>query len=335
MRIKSLNGVPLLAFALLTLGGGVVVGGGISSRAADAGLSYTAIDSESGKLPAPKKHYRFAYVSKTLINEFWQAVKVGADQAAAKNGVTVDTQAAKDESSLSEQLNIAQTMLSGGYDALLVSPESDSNLGPAIEQARAKGLPVIDIDDARAASVSTYIGTDQVAIGMKAAQYILGKLPQGGEVAQIEGQAGSPNARARIKGFKQGVEQSGKLKLVASQPGNWDRLTALDPAGNIMRSHPDLKAFYANNGTMALGVVEAVRNAGKTGKVIVVGTDGIGAAKKSIADGARDATVAEFPVQEGELGVEMAIRQLEGQKLPAWIISQQDVITKDNVSKFQ
>ena len=101
MRIKSLNGVPLLAFALLTLGGGVVVGGGISSRAADAGLSYTAIDSESGKLPAPKKHYRFAYVSKTLINEFWQAVKVGADQAAAKNGVTVDTQAAKDESSLS------------------------------------------------------------------------------------------------------------------------------------------------------------------------------------------------------------------------------------------
>ena len=47
----------------------------------------------------------------------------------------------------------------------------------------------------------------------------------------------------------QGVEQSGKLKLVASQPGNWDRLTALDAAGNIMRAHPDLKAFYANNDT--------------------------------------------------------------------------------------
>ena len=57
--------------------------------------------------------------------------------------------------------------------------------------------------------------------------------------------------------------------------------------------------------------------------------------KKSIADGQLDATVAEFPVQEGQLGVEMAIRQLEGQKLPAWIVSQQDVITKENVSKFQ
>jgi ribose transport system substrate-binding protein len=334
MRITSRNEVPVLAFALLLCGGSVVALSGVPTRAADAGLSYTNIDTELGKLPAPKKHYKFAYVSKTLINEFWQAVKVGADAAAAKDGVTVDTQAAKDESSLTEQLNIAQTMLSGGYDALLISPQSDSNLGPAIEQAKAKGIPVIDIDDARATGVSTYIGTDQVAIGMKAAQYIVSKLPQGGEVAQIEGQAGSPNARARIKGFKQGVDQSGKLKLVASQPGNWDRLTALDAAATIIRAHPDVKAFYANNDTMALGVVEAVRNANMTGKIIVVGTDGIGAAKKSIADGQLDATVAEFPVQEGQLGVEMAIRQLEGQKLPAWIISQQAVITKDNVSKF-
>jgi ribose transport system substrate-binding protein len=335
MRIKWSNGVLVLIVAFVLCGAGIVTFGGTSSRAADAGLAYNAIDAELGKLPAPKKHYRFAYVSKTLINEFWQAVKVGADSAAAKEGVTVDTQAAKDESSLTEQLNIAQTMLSGSYDALLISPQSDSNLGPAIEQARAKGIPVIDIDDARAAGVSTYIGTDQVSIGMKAAQYILSRLPQGGEVAQIEGQAGSPNARARIKGFKQGVDQSGKLKLVASQPGNWDRLTALDAAATILRAHPDVKAFYANNDTMALGVVEAVRNAGMTGKIIVVGTDGIGAAKTSIAAGQLDATVAEFPVQEGQLGVEMAIRQLEGQKLPAWVISQQDVITKDNVSKFQ
>ncbi len=335
MRNNSLNRVSIFAAALVVCSAGAMVFSNQSISAADAGLSYTAIDTQLGTLPAAKKHYRFAYVSKTLINEFWQAVKVGADQAAAKDGVTVDTQAAKDESSLTEQLNIAQTMLSGTYDAILVSPQSDSNLGPAIAQARAKGIPVIDIDDARAPGVSTYIGTDQVAIGMKAAQYIFSKLPQGGEVAQIEGQAGSPNARLRIKGFKAGVEQSGKLTLVASQPGNWDRLTALDAAATIMRAHPNLKAFYANNDTMALGVVEAVRNAGMTGKIIVVGTDGIGAAKQSIADGKLDATVAEFPGQEGQLGVEMAIRQLEGQKLPAWIVSQQAVITKDNVSKFQ
>jgi ribose transport system substrate-binding protein len=173
MRIKWSNGVLVFALALVLCGGSIITFGGTSSRAADAGVAYNAIDTQLGKLPAPKKHYRFAYVSKTLINEFWQAVKVGADSAAAKDGVTVDTQAAKDESSLTEQLNIAQTMLSGAYDALLISPQSDSNLEPAIQQARAKGIPVIDIDDARATGVSTYIGTDQVSIGMKAAQYIV------------------------------------------------------------------------------------------------------------------------------------------------------------------
>lgn len=335
MQRTFLRTAAFIAVALVTATSTVAFVASSTTAAGGDSLAYTAIDSSLGKLPTPKKHYRFAYVSKTLINEFWQAVKSGADAAAAKDGVTVDTQAAKDESSLSEQLNIAQTMLGGNYDALLVSPESESNLGPAIAQARAKGMPVIDIDDARATGVSTYIGTDQMQIGMKAAQYIRGRLPDGGEVAQIEGQAGSPNARARIKGFTTGIAADSKFKLVASQPGNWDRLTALDAAANIMRAHPNVKAFYANNDTMALGVVEAVRNAGKAGKVIVIGTDGINAAKSAIADGSLDATVAEFPLEEGQLGVEMAIRALGGQKFPAWIVSQQAVITKQNVSKFK
>jgi len=335
MRRTLLRTAGSFAVALVTATSTVALVTSSTTAASGDNLAYTAIDSSLGKLPTPKKHYRFAYVSKTLINEFWQAVKNGADAAAAKDGITVDTQAAKDESSLSEQLNIAQTMLGGDYDALLVSPESESNLGPAIAQARAKGMPVIDIDDARATGVSTYIGTDQMQIGMKAAQYIASRLPSGGEVAQIEGQAGSPNARARIKGFTTGIATDSKLKLVASQPGNWDRLTALDAAANIMRAHPDVKAFYANNDTMALGVVEAVRNAGKAGHVIVVGTDGINAAKSAIADGSLDATVAEFPLEEGQLGVEMAIRALGGQKLPSWIVSQQAVITKQNVSNFK
>jgi ribose transport system substrate-binding protein len=335
MRPTFVHAAGSIALALVTATSTVALVASSTTAAGVDSLAYTAIDSSLGSLPTPKKHYRIAYVSKTLINEFWQAVKSGADAAAAKDGVTVDTQAAKDESSLSEQLNIAQTMLGGDYDALLVSPESESNLGPAIAQARAKGMPVIDIDDARAVGVSTYIGTDQTQIGMKAAQYIASRLPSGGEVAQIEGQAGSPNARARIKGFTTGIAADSKLKLVASQPGNWDRLTALDAAANIMRAHPDVKAFYANNDTMALGVVEAVRDAGKAGQVIVVGTDGINAAKSAIAAGSLDATVAEFPLEEGQLGVEMAIRALSGQKFPAWIVSQQAVITKQNVSTFK
>ena len=102
---------------------------------------------------------------------------------------------------------------------------------------------------------------------------------------------------------------------------------------NILRQHPDLVGIYANNDGMALGVVEAVKKAGKLKEVAIVGTDGIREAKRSIANGEMRATVAEFPYDEGKLGVEVALRILAGQPI-LWVVSPQAVITADNVKDF-
>ncbi|MDA8247754.1 MAG: substrate-binding domain-containing protein [Rhodospirillales bacterium] len=297
-------------------------------------IESTDLAAKLGAMPAPKKALHFAYVTKTLINEFWQDVASGIKAEAGKYNIKVDVQAGKDESSLVEQLNLAQTMLSRKPDALLLSPQSDSNLAPVIQAARKQNIPTIIIDDARTPGASSYIGTDQVAIGAKAAEFLHQIYPNGGKVAQIEGQAGSPNARKRIQGFEGTLKKYPNLKLVASQPGNWDRLTAMNASTNILRQHPDLVGIYANNDGMALGVVEAVRNAHKLQQVAVVGTDGIRQAKKSIADGEERATVAEFPYEEGILGVKVALRLLGCQPVPPWVVSPQAVITKQNVGKF-
>ena len=253
---------------------------------------------------------------------------------AAKYGIKVDVQAAKDESSMVEQLNLAQTVESQKPDALLLSPQSDLNSVPVIKAAQAANIPTVIIDDARTAGASAYIGTDQVKIGAQAATFLHEKNPNGGNVAQIEGAAGSPNARARIKGFKEQLATYPNLKLVASQPGNWDRLTALNATSNILRQYPDLAGIYANNDGMALGVFEAVKNANAVGKTLVVGTDGIREAKKSVKNGEMSATVAEFPFDEGQLGVEVALRLIGCQPIPPWVVSPNAVITKDDVSKF-
>jgi ribose transport system substrate-binding protein len=299
-----------------------------------AKIDSTALDAKFGPLPTPPSGLHFAYVTKTLINEFWQVVAAGVKADAAKYGIKVDLQAANDEASLIEQLNLAQTVMSQKPDALLLSPESDSNLVPAIQAAKAENIPTVVIDDARTAGASAYIGTDQVGIGAKAADFLHQLYPNGGKVAQIEGAAGSPNARMRIKGFEDELKTFPNLQLVASQPGNWDRLTALNAAANILRQHPDLVGFYANNDGMALGVVEAVKDAGALTKVAVVGTDGIPEAKKSIEAGELRATVAEAPFTEGVLGVQVALRLLDCQPIPAWVLSPQVVITKDNLSDF-
>ena len=243
-------------------------------------------------------------------------------------------QAAKDEASMVEQLNLAQTVASQKPDALLLSPQSDSNLAPVIKAAKAANIPTIIIDDARTEGSSTYIGTDQAVIGAKAATFLHEAFPGGGEIAQIEGAAGSPNARLRIKGFKEQAQAYPNLKLVASQPGNWDRLVALNATANILRQHPGLVGIYANNDGMALGVYEAVKSAGKGDAIAVVGTDGIREAKKSVAAGAMRATVAEFAVEEGRLGVDMALRLLACQPIPPWVVSPNAVVTKANVASY-
>src|SRR6202022_3119715 len=102
-----------------------------------------------GAVPAPKKSLHFVYVTKTLINEFWQDVSAGIKSEAAKYNIRVDVQAPKDESSLVEQLNLAQTMLSQKPDALLLSPQSDSNMVPVVQAAKKLNIPTIVIDDAR------------------------------------------------------------------------------------------------------------------------------------------------------------------------------------------
>ena len=299
-----------------------------------AQIESSAIDAKFGPLSTPPQGLHFAYVTKTLINEFWQVVAAGVKADAAKYGIKVDLQAANDEASLIEQLNLAQTVMSQKPDALLLSPESDSNLVPAIQAARAANIPTVVIDDARTAGASTYIGTNQVGIGAKAADFLHKIYPNGGDVAQIEGAAGSPNARMRIKGFEDELKTFSNLHLVSSQPGNWDRLTAMNATTNILRQHPDLIGIYANNDGMALGVVEAVKDAGDLSKVAVVGTDGIPEAKNSIAAGELRATVAEAPFTEGVLGVQMALRLLDCQPIPAWVLSPQVVITKDNLGDF-
>jgi ribose transport system substrate-binding protein len=287
-----------------------------------------------GAVPTSKKPLRFAYVTKTLINEFWQDVAAGIKSEAAKYNIQVDVQAPKDESSLVEQLNLAQTMLSKKPDALLLSPQSDSNLAPVIQAAKKLNIPTVIIDDARTEGASSYIGTDQVNIGASAAEYLHKLYPDGGKIAQVEGQAGSPNARKRIQGFTETVKKYSNLNLVASQPGNWDRMTALNVTSNILRQQSDLLGVYANNDGMALGVFEAVKNGGKQKQVAVVGTDGIREAKRSVGAGEMRATVAEFPFDEGVLGVQVALRLLACQAIPPWVVSPQAVITADNVKDF-
>ncbi len=297
-------------------------------------VDWTALESEFGAVPQPAEGTRIGGVSKTLINEYWRALGEGYQSLAEDYGVSVVYQAAQSEGDQLGQLSIAETLIGQGFDALLFSPQTDANLQPAVEAAKAAGIPVVNVNDAVISTAEHYVGNVQRDNGVRVAQWFIENVPDGGKVAVVEGQAGGFAAGQRTAGFTETISESGAFEVVASVPGNWDRQQAYDAATNILQQHPDLVGFYANNDGMALGVVEAVKAAGLDEQVRVFGTDGISDAYASIRAGELDGTVDSFPVLTGEVAMEVALRLLGGQDLPRVVSTPQALVTQENVETY-
>ena len=237
--------------------------------------------------------------------------------------VEVDVFASPSEGDYQSQLQLFEDLINKNYKGIAFAPLSPANLVIPTAKAYQKGIYLvnldekIDLDNLHKANgnVEAFITTDNVAVGAKAAQFIVDKLgSQGGEVAIIEGKAGNASGEARRRGAKEVFEKNPQIKLVASQPADWDRIKALDVATNVLSRNPKIKAFYAANDTMAMGAAQAVANTGKLDTVIVVGTDGVPEARKMVAEGKLTATVAQDPAKIGARGLELLVNAVNSGK---------------------
>lgn len=260
----------------------------------------------------------YAVVLKTLSNPFWVDMKKGIEDQAKASGVSVDIFASPSEGDFQSQLQLFEDLSNKNYKGIAFAPLSSVNLVMPVTRAWKKGIFLVNLDEKidmdnlkkAGGNVEAFVTTDNVAVGGKAADYIIQRLgAEGGEVAIIEGKAGNASGEARRQGATAAFQKAGAIKLVASQPADWDRIKALDVATNVLQRNPNLKAFYCANDTMAMGVAQAVINAGKTGKVLVVGTDGIPEARKMVAGGQMTATVAQSPADIGATGLRLLVEK--------------------------
>jgi ribose transport system substrate-binding protein len=297
-------------------------------------IDWSQLEAKFGAFPKLPEGTRAGGVSKTLTNEYWRSLGQGYEKFGKKVGVSVAYQAAQSEGDQLGQLTIAEGMVTTGFNVILVSPQTDANLQPVMEQAQEAKIPVVNVNDAVIPQAEHYVGNVQRDNGVRVAKWFIENRPEGGKVAVIEGQAGVFAAVQRTAGFKSTIGENKKFQVVASVPGNWDRQQSYDAATNILQQHPDLVGFYCNNDGMALGVIEAVKSANLLGKVVVFGTDGISDAYKSIAAGELTGTVDSFAEMTGEVAMETALRLVAGQKLPRVVATPQALITKDNITKY-
>ncbi|HCZ07257.1 MAG TPA: allose ABC transporter [Thermotogae bacterium] len=281
------------------------------------------------------KPYKIAVLLKTLANPFWVSMQQGILDEAKRLGIQVDVYSVPTEGDIQGQLTILETIVQKDYDGIAVAPITPTNLIPGIVKANRKGIPVVNLDESvdrealhkAGGSIVGFVTTNNFNVGKQAAYFIAEKIGGVGEVAIIEGMAGNKSGEDRKNGFIAGVSEYPGIKVVASQPANWDRLMALDVAKNMLQRFPNLKAIYCANDTMALGAAQAVINAGKQGKIIVVGTDGIPEALKAIKEGRLTATVAQDPYNIGVAGLRILVFTLNAMngEVPSKLITAENV----------
>lgn len=266
---------------------------------------------------------KVALVMKSLANEFFLTMEDGAKAYQKEHASEFDliSNGIKDETDTAGQTRIVEQMILAKVNALVIAPADSKAMVPVIKKAIDAGITVINIDNqldpavVKSKNINVpFVGPDNRKGARLVGEYLARQLKAGDEVGIIEGVSTTTNAQARTAGFKDAMEAA-QIKVVSVQSGDWEIDKGNKVAASILSEYPQTKALLAGNDSMALGVVSAVRAAGKAGKVEVVGYDNINAIKPMLADGRVLATADQFAAKQAVFGIETALKIINGEKV--------------------
>ena len=257
-----------------------------------------------------------AVFTKNQVNPLFQAMRLGAESAAKQMDANVIHYVPTRPDSIPEQMSQIEDAIIHRPDAVVFIPVDYKAMAPGVEKLNAAKIPVVNISDhLEDGELVGFYGYDEEQLAFVTGRYLLEKLGGEGNVVIIEGVGGSANNQMRLSGYQKALAEFPKIKVLASQPANFQRLQALQVMENLLQSHPKIDAVLSANESMALGAIEALEGAKREALVVGFGgtIDAIDAIKrgKLLATGDTDGFV------QGCIGAMAAIRHLRNMPVPA------------------
>ena len=294
---------------------------------------------ESPEAVAEKGKPRVAVIMKSLANEFFVTMAAGTREHHAANSESYDLimNGIKDETALTEQVALVEQMIATGVDVIVLAPADSKALLPVVKRAISRGIIVINIDNKLddelivAAGITVpFVGPVDREGARAVGDFLATKLTTGDDVAIIGGISTAFNAQQRQAGFEEAMAAAG-ANIVSVQDGNWHQAKASTIASALISEYPNLKALLCSNDSMAIGAVAAVRQAGKTGQIQVVGYDNISATHDLLRNGELLATADQHGGQLAVYGIEFALQILRDGTVPEDKMTPVDLVTVDDL----
>ncbi len=273
-------------------------------------LSVAGCGSSDDKAASSDKKVIIGFSVSTQNNPFFVKMADSVKAEAAKQGVEVKIVDAQNDPA--KQANDISDLIQQHVDVLIVNPVDSAAVGNSVISANEAKIPVITVDrSSDSGDVATHIASNNIKGGEMAADFLVQKLGEGAEVAELEGIPGASATRERGEGFHNIADN--KLKVLAKQSADFDRSKGLTVAENMIQANTGIKAIFAHNDEMALGAISAAKSANKN--IMIVGFDGTEDGMKAVEDGDLVATIAQQPDKMGEMGVDAAVKLAKGESV--------------------
>src|SRR5277367_5436185 len=255
-------------------------------------------------------------ISKGFQHQFWQAVKLGAEQAAAKDGVKITFEGPETEAMVDKQIDMLSAALAKKPQALGIAALDSKAAIPLLKRAQSQKIPIIAFDSGVDSNIPlTTCATDNLAAASLAADKMAEAIGDSGEVGLIVHDQTSRTGVDRRDGFLNEMKaKHPNIKIVSVQYGGGDHLKSAEIAKTMIQANPNLKGIFGSNEGSAEGAAIGVRESGK--KLVLIGYDSGKEQKDAIKSGEMLGAITQNPVGIGKCVVESAVKALKGEKLP-------------------
>lgn len=289
-----------------------------------------------------KKKYVIACVVKNSTNPYMVKQLEGLKKAGKDMGFEPVVLAPAKQDSIEEQVRIIEDLLQRGIDALVVHPSDSNGIVPAVEKAVAKNVPVVTIGTPANSDKPLFrTGVDYTETGAVIGEWIAKKLKGKGNVIVLEGPPQAQNARERNAGISESLAKYPGIKILASQPANFQRLMGMQVMENLLQKYNKVDAVIAANDESALGAVMAIKAAGRSEDgILVAGFDGNEDASWAIKKGQMAVSYNTDPISSAYCAAAYLVQYLnDGSKPPAKFLPypsalNKPLITKDNIDSY-
>lgn len=197
----------------------------------------------------------------------WEAV----GQKAVADGVVaaVDTFTTADPEVPTQAAQL-QNLILQGYDAIVINAASPDALNGAVKAACDAGIVVVSFDGVVNEPCAWRVAVDYMDMGKAEVEYLAGRLPDGGNLLEIRGLAGTSIDNLIHEGIGEGVAEHPNFKIVGEATGDWDQATAQRSVATLLPSLPEIAAIVTQGGD-GYGAAQAFRAAGRDMPIIIMG----------------------------------------------------------------